>query len=103
MVVTGAISDEELAADGAAASEDELEEDEFESGEGAAGAVAPMADEGATVGGGAWPRAKLPRLRPAKTTPKTTVWKRRIVVFTLVPGNTREPKFQPTVGCQCGS
>jgi hypothetical protein len=97
MLVAGAISDDELAADGEAVSEDELEEDELESGEGAAGAVAPMADEGATVGGGAWPWAKFPRLRPVKTTPKTTVWKRLIVVFTvvftLVPGKCPETEI----------
>jgi hypothetical protein len=101
----GAISDDELAADGEADSgeaasdveleedefeADELEEVEFESGEGAAVALAPIADEGATLCGGAWPWAKLLRLRPAKTTPKTAVWKRLIVLFTLVPGDARK-------------
>jgi hypothetical protein len=121
----GAISDDELAADGEAdsgeaASEVELEEDEFEadeleevefeSGEGAAVALAPIADEGATLCGGAWPWAKLLRLRPAKTTPNNAVWKRLMLASPSsqeMLGNVRRPSFQPAIpaniGCRRGS
>jgi len=103
MVAAEDVEDE--ADSGEAASEDELEEDEledeedeFESGDGAAGAFGPMAEEGDTVCGGACPRVIFPRLSPAKTTPKTAIWKRLIVVFTLVTGNVQQTKL-PAIHC----